>query len=352
MTPVMTLRDTDAVDGWVSGIVPKTAPSDPRCPAGMSDRSCNACLGTRAPAKCIACIGAANRLGARDTCVTCASLMTPVAQDVCSACAASASLGVCGACMDADCTGADCLNARAKDRTKAPNLAAATKCFECQATTAATRAATPAAAAARAAECARCFEGWVVPMAHREACVSCVRNASTAPAATGCPSCYAEGVSDRASCFGCARRAGSVDAARGCGSCSAARDVNNTQQLLSACHDCAVSVQPVDAGYCSNLEPGTSLEAAMKFYGCLRSVPGPQAGAACWQCMRTGGPAVTACYSCMGKGVSDANALLCASCWTPSRMLATAAGGSAAEVCERCLLSKDAAKQDASVCIQ
>lgn len=52
---------TGSTEGWVSGVVPKWTPSDPRCPRGTSEATCRACTASADPPACLVCTARAKR---------------------------------------------------------------------------------------------------------------------------------------------------------------------------------------------------------------------------------------------------------------------------------------------------
>ncbi|KAI8469808.1 MAG: hypothetical protein J3K34DRAFT_422468 [Monoraphidium minutum] len=334
------VTSTNAADGWVSGVVPKSA-ADPKCPPTLSAKSCKLCLGTKNAAACFDCLKKVNNLEARQQCATCASLPSRQGQDACVACAsaAGAARDTCTRCLDADCSEADCLNARNADPSKAPNLGAVDQCFACQA----------AGGPAKAGACPKCFEAYSVPKAARGSCLSCVAS-SPAAAAAGCAGCNGENVKDKAGCLGCLKTAKTADSATACGACS---DTNMVPaSYTAACRQCAVNTPNDKAkSYCSNLERETSAAAVAGLYKCLMTAKGDDAPSSCWQCYRNGMDmsVVNKCYECMGK-VSGPNTIHCSHCWTKDRVAAKEGGETKAAKCEKCVVGKDKAKASASDC--
>lgn len=333
------VTSSKASDGWVSGVVPKVA-ADPRCPPTLSAKSCKRCLATKDPALCTSCITKAARLDAPEKCAACASLASKAGRDACVACAAAASRAGCSQCFEADCSDADCMNARMKAPEKAPNLGAVDACFACQGAA--------AAVPGKAAACSGCFETWNVPKESRGACLSCLAS-SVAAAAAGCAGCAGANVKDKAACTACTKKAKAAGDAVACGLCS---DANNVPAAhTAACHACALAA-PDENGkrLCSNLERGAAAADVAAYYKCLSTARGADAPNNCLMCHRAGSlAAAQGCYACLGK-VSGPSGIHCSHCWVPSRMAAKAGAESVAAKCEKCVVDKDKAKAAGDSC--
>lgn len=262
----------DAKEGWVSGIVPKTA-ADPKCPPNLSAKTCKSCLSSKNATLCFECVKNVNSLAAPGRCTTCASLPSRKGQEACAACVAGAKgngPNDCAACLDTDCSDADCMNKRNEDPTKAPNLGSVDQCFACV-----------TGSPSKIVGCTNCFQSWNVPLANRAACLSCV--AGSPPAAgAGCAGCAGQNVKDGKGCQECLKKAKTEGSAKACGACS---DANNVPaQYFAGCVACALGPANDDAkSYCANLDSETTKAAVDGLYGCLAK---GLHGGNCWQCYR------------------------------------------------------------------
>jgi hypothetical protein len=329
-------------DGWVSGTVVKTQ-HDPRCPLGVSEKTCKTCLTAKDPALCITCVKQARRLDAAPKCAACASLGSEPGRAACVACATGgpSAASNCERCMDVDCSEADCLNAAREKPASAPNLGSVDRCFACQT-------AAGGVGAAKAAGCPRCFDTWTVPQAGRGACLSCI-GSSSAAAAQGCAGCAGAPAAGSAACFACLAKAKNGADGEGCGSCSTAREA---APFAAACHDCVLGSALDDSKrLCSNLEATATAADVAAYYKCLASAKGDGGSHNCFMCNRMGNAASAAkCYECLGN-VGAGNGIHCSHCWAGSRMAAKASSGeTVAAACERCVIDKDKAGGPADGC--
>jgi hypothetical protein len=279
-------------DGWVSGIVPKTQ-HDPRCPVGVSAKTCKTCLTAKDPALCISCVNQARTLDAAPKCAACASLASEPGRAGCVQCmgGTAAAAAECRRCLDVDCGGADCLNAQNFSPASAPNLGSVDKCFACQSAA--------GLSSAKAAGCPRCFDTYTVPEAGRGTCLSCVGTASAA-GALGCAGCAGAPGGGGAACLACLAKAKTPADGAGCGSCSTARDA---VPHAAACHECVLNSQADGAkNLCSNLQSGAAASDVAAFYKCLAAAKGEDAPHNCWMCSTMGNAASAAkCYECVNK---------------------------------------------------
>jgi hypothetical protein len=158
-------------EGWVSGILPKPAKLDKRCPPGTSAKTCSTCLATADPTSCLKCQATANRLDSLAQCTTCANIKNRAARSACINCVApkpGKPAAPCAACVVA--------YDAAKMIAPARVQAAVEACFGCH---------VKVAANVRA-QCPRCFAGWFMVPSRSQQCVACLTKSKSLGRAAQC----------------------------------------------------------------------------------------------------------------------------------------------------------------------